>query len=170
MNKALLLISACCFSACALGQDMIRDCARQIKLDAKGISFSKYRGKILITGDTIKYGSSVIILKPANAALVSAFTDGILYPALIGKGGASHTRFDQTIRTDTINIIHIEEVLLPGFGPTFRTYSFTVKRKNNQNAYLYLFELENRTFDPLSDKSFLQGARLTAFGFCTILI
>ena len=147
-------------------------CAKEIKGNSKGKVFHKFKGKIIVAADTIKYDNSIIVINTSNKALISIFRQGLIFPELIAASGSTlnrnHINYHSII--DTLKITDIEEVLLPNQGPILRTYKFLNWQKGFANPILYLFDLKNKTFNPTGPKSFIEGAKVTAFGFCSILI
>ena len=79
--------------------------------------------------------------------------------------------FKRTFGADTLSISNVKELHFPNQRPDTKSFSFLLWQKNTANPSLYLFELTNKTENPNTTiRTFIEKAKITAFGFCSILI
>ncbi len=152
--------------------EMGLSCANRIRMNSRHKTYDRFKGIIKVSGSTIKYDSSVIIINGSSSILVSIFEQGLIYPELILNAGTSFE--DKEIkyfpRAYTINITNLEEVNLSQTDSSFKTFRFLIWYKGEANPGLYLFELKSEYLGNKDMKEFLDKAKVTAFGFCSILI
>jgi hypothetical protein len=125
-------------------------------------SFQEFKGKIVIIDkNTIKYDGKVIHVFDTSSELLSIFKRGILYPSIILGNQPYH---------DTLVICCIEEVKFPKQSVKTKRFSLLLA-DNSVNPALYFFELTNENATEETDRAcFIDGAKLTVFGFASILM
>ena len=152
--------------------EMEKACMKRIKDFSKNIDFPKFTGHISISKDTIEFDSSIIIIHDTDPKIRKLFELGLLFPDLIY--GASTSGDKYVIRkshgTDTLNI-DVSELHFPNQRADTRSFALLLARKELSNPFLYLFELTNETADSkMNLKQFIEKAKVTAFGFCSIIL
>ena len=153
--------------------EMERECIKRIKEFSTAISFPKFTGLIIVSKDTIKFDSSRIIISSSNAEFIKIFELGLVFPDLIYGASETGDRYDfrKTLSVDTLSISNVSELHILNQKPEMKSFSFLLWEKNMTNPSLYLFELTNKNANSkTSMKAFIEKAKVTAFGFCSILI
>jgi hypothetical protein len=148
-------------------------CMQRIKDSSAGIEFPKFCGQIIVSKDLIRFDSSFIKIRSTETEIKKIFELGLVFPDVIFGAGTSGDKFEfkRTFSTDTISITNVTELHFPNPKPNIKSFSFLVWQKRMANPFLYIFELRNDRADSKTTmKTFLKTAKLTAFGFCSILI
>ena len=157
----------------SIAQDKMElSCADRIQANSKNKIYGQFKGVISISRDTIKYDSSIIIIHNAHSPVSSAFEQGLIFPELILTTGTSFNASEIKYfpQADTLNISDLEEINLPRNDSTLKTFRFLIWQKGRANPSLYLFELKSEYFYDKDAKQLINRKKLTAFGFCSILI
>ena len=146
---------------------------KRIKEFSADIRFPKFTGLTILSKDTIKFDSSFIIIYDTDPEIKKIFELGLVFPDLIY--GASTMgdkfKFKRTFGADTLSISNVKEVHFQNQRPDTKSFSFLLWQQNMANPSLYLFELMDRTANPKTTiKTFVEKAKITAFGFCSILV
>ena len=175
MRQIITLIIFLGYNSLLLAQsDMERNCAKTIRNNSKDILFPKFNEKITVKKDTIHFDNSVIVLKHSSPAAITILKQGLLFPALIvaaGTGGDGKFEMSTLPYIGLLSISSFEELKLTDTIPTVKTFSFLLWRSGIANPSLYIFQLTNESSNSkTSIDEFIKNARLTAFGFCSILI
>ncbi len=175
MKSLILLAVLSVFLQKSLAQSKMEiDCLEQVRNITRAEIFPKYDGIIVCLNDTIHFGKSLICTDTKNYQLLSVFTKGLIFPNLVRsastRGDAKFKMTDFT-DSDTLHIESIHELNIPNQKVGVKSFSFILWRKGLANPSLYLFELTNQVeYSNSSLEKFLPKAKLTAFGFCSILI
>jgi hypothetical protein len=148
-------------------------CIKRIKEFSVGMNFPTFSGLTVVSKDTIKFDSSMIIIHDTDPEIKKIFEVGLVFPDLIY--GASTTgdkfEFNSTFSADTLSISNVSELHFQNQKADTKCFSFLLWHKMMANPSLYIFEL---TSDPANSKTtmkaFIEKAKVTAFGFCSILI
>ncbi len=153
--------------------EMETGCIKRIKDFSSKTNFPKFTGLTSVSKDTIKFDRSCIIVSDINTDLSKIFELGLLFPDLIYGASTMGDKYEfkETFSIDTLTISSLSELYFPNQRPGTKSFKFLLWHKMMANPSLYLFELTNS--DPNSQtsiKTFLQKAKVTAFGFCSILI
>lgn len=154
--------------------EMDTRCMKTIKEFSVDVHFPKFTGLIIVSKDTIRFDSSVVIINDTGPEIKKVFELGLIFPKLIyGASTTNSGRFEfkKNIGADTLRISNVQELQFPNQRPETRCFSFLLWQRGILNPCLYLFELTNeRAKSHLPIKDFIQKADVTAFGFCSILI
>jgi hypothetical protein len=153
--------------------DMETDCAKTIKLSSEKQIFSKFTGQLSFSEDSIKYDSSLIIIRNTKNELIDIFKQGLLFPNLIYGASTHGDKFEIIIskNADTLTISDVTELNIPNQNPGSKTFSFLRWQKHFANPSLYIFELTNKNSNSKTPiGTFIKNARITSFGFCSILM
>jgi hypothetical protein len=134
-------------------------CMKEIKRQFKTDSITKYMGRIDISKNTFKYSNGVIIVENTSPEMLLIFSKGLISPGHFGTSSIS----------DTVSISYVEEIKRQQ-KKNKKQFSFLLYRKGIMNPSLFLFELNNDSANKKSFIQFIEKARLSAFGFCSILI
>jgi hypothetical protein len=148
-------------------------CIKRIKEFSVDIRFPKFTGLISVSKDTIKFDSSVIIIQSTAPELKKIFELGLVFPDLIYGASTMGDKFEfkRTFSADTLSISNVSELHLANQKADTKWFSFLLWHKMMANPRLYLFELTNDTgTSKTTMKTFIENAKVTAFGFCSILI
>ncbi len=148
-------------------------CMKRIKEFSANINFPKFTGLTFVVMDTIKFDSSCIIIHDTDPEIKKLFELGLVFPDLIYGASTRGDKFEfkRTFDADTLSISNVKELHFPNQRPDTKSFSFLLWRKNMANPSLYLFELTNKAENPKTTiKTFAEKAKITAFGFCSILI
>jgi hypothetical protein len=79
--------------------------------------------------------------------------------------------FKRTFSADRLSISDVSELHFADQKADTKCFSFLLSNKMMANPSLYLFELTNDTCTSKTTmKTFIENAKVTAFGFCSILI
>ena len=175
MRHIIPLIFFLGFNSLLIAQsNMELDCVKTIRNNSKDIQFPKFNGKITVQKDTIHFDNSVIALNHSSPDAIFIFKQGLLFPALIvaaSTGGDGKFEMSTLPYIGLLSISSFEELKLTDTIPTIKTYSFLLWRRGFANPSLYLFQLTNETSNSKTNiDEFIKNARLSAFGFCSILI
>lgn len=153
--------------------EMETSCVRRIKEISANIHFPRFTGLISVSKDTIRFDSSAIIVSDTNADLLKVFELGIVFPDLIYGASTMGDKYEfrKTFNTDLLTISGLSELHFPNQKPNIRCFKFLLWYKMMANPSLYVFELTNdEATSSTPMKTFVEKAKVTAFGFCTILI
>ena len=153
--------------------EMDTRCMKTIKEFSVDINFTKFTGLTFVSKDTIKFDRSFIIIHDTNPEIKKIFELGLVFPDLIYGASTMGDKFEfkRTFGADTLSISNVKELHFPNQRPDTKSFSFLLWQKNMANPSLYLFELTNKTENPKTTiRTFIEKAKITAFGFCSILI
>jgi hypothetical protein len=101
------------------------------------------------------------------------FQLGLVFPELIYGASTMGDKYEfkRTFSIDTLSISNVTELHFPNQGQNAKSFSFLLWEENMANPSLYIFELANETANSRTNiKTFIERAKVTAFGFCSILI
>ena len=157
--------------------EMEAGCMKRINEFSADINFPKFTGLTIVSKDTIKFDSSCIIIRNTNLELIKIFALGTVFPDLI-RGASTrgnNYEFKNTFSADTLTIGNVSELNFPSQKPGAKYFSFLLYQRSTNprilNPSLYLFELTNEKANyKATIKEYIQNAKVTAFGFCSILI
>ncbi len=177
-RKTTLLITI--FSSLTLHafsqNEMEKDCIKIIKEYSATINFPKFSGVPIVFKDTIKFDSSCIVIWNTAPELIKIFESGTVFPDLILGASTRGYKyaFKKTFRADTLIISDLSELNFPNQKPGSKWFSFLLHQRITNpmilNPSLYLFELTNEKANSQSPVTeFIQKAKVTAFGFCSVL-
>jgi hypothetical protein len=153
---------------------MESQCLQRIRVNSKETVFPRTNQSIVIKGDTIKFEKSLIFLRQSEANAFLILKEGLIFPELIlGASTTSNHAFKISniafIGTLVLSSFHQLEV--PAEAPATKTFSFLLWRENWANPVLYVLQITNDKAGPSASFSeFIKGAKLSAFGFCSVLI
>jgi len=153
--------------------EMETRCVERIKSFSSNINFPKFTGQTSVSNDTIKFDSSCIIVSGINSDLLKIFELGLVFPDLIYGASTRGDKYEfrKTFTTDTLTISSVSELHFRNQSPGTKSFRLLLWHKMTANPRLYIFELTSSdTNSQTSIKDFLQKAKVTAFGFCSILI
>jgi hypothetical protein len=148
-------------------------CLKRIKEFSADIHFPKFTGLTAVSKDTIKFDNSIIIIRSTDPEIIKIFQLGFVFPDLIYGASTMGDKYEfkRTFSADTLSISNVSELHFPNQRPDTKSFSFLLWRQNIANPSLYLFELRNENENPKTTiKTFIEKAKITAFGFCSILI
>jgi hypothetical protein len=152
---------------------------KRIKHTSAGVQFPKFAGQINVSRDTIKFGKSAIIIWDTDPEIIKLFELGLLFPDLINATFpmGDKYKYHESSNADTLYISNVEELHFRFQKSNRKCFSFLKWNRNWKDQYqdlnpaLYLFELKNKNSKSRNDlKTFIEKAKVTAFGFCSILI
>ena len=153
--------------------EMDTRCMKTIKEFSVDIHFPKFTGLTIVSKDTIKFDSSSIIIRETDPEIKKIFELGLVFPDLIYGASTMGDKFEfkRNFGADTFSISNVKELHFPNQRPDTKSFSFLLWQQNMANPSLYLFELTTKTANPkTSIRTFVEKAKITAFGFCSILI
>ena len=157
--------------------EMDTRCMKRIKEFSVNIRFPKFTRLTTISKDTIKFDSSCIIIHATDPEIKKIFELGLLFPDLVYGASTRGDKFEfkRTFSADTLSISNVTELHFPNQKSDTRCFSFLLWQRSTfprvANPSLYLFELTNEKANlQSSNDEFIQKAKVTAFGFCSILI
>ena len=148
-------------------------CMKTIKEFSVDIQFPKFAGLTIVSTGTIKFDSSFIIIHDTDPEIKEIFDLGLVFPDLIYGASTMGDKFEfkRTFGADTLSISNVKELHFPNQRPDTKSFSFLLWQPIMANPSLYLFELTNKTANPKTPiRTFVEKAKITAFGFCSILI
>ena len=122
--------------------------------------------------DTAHFGKSIILLTDTKPEFYKIFTMGLLFPKLIlgaSTSGDGKFKIDPSSAEDTLSISSLEELKLLNNSLKIRAFSFLLWQKGLANPKLFIFELTNENIN-IETEQFIRKAKLSSFGFCSILI
>lgn len=150
------------------------DCLQKIREHSKGVVFPMGKEVPVVKGDTIRYDRSLIIVQQCSEDVRLIFRKGLLFPGFIL---GARTDGSGSFSVSTIGFIgklsigSFKQLPTDVSTPANRVYSLLLWREGYANPSLYLLQLTNETARANTDAAgFINGARVTAFGFCSILI
>jgi len=150
---------------------------KRIKEFSIDIDFPKFTGLTTVSKDTIKFDSSCIIIYHTNPEIKKIFEIGLLFPDLVYGASTRGDKYEfrKTYTADTLSVSNVKELHFPNQKSDTRWFSFLLWQRStylkSANPSLYLFELTNVKAKSQSLKDeFIRNAKVTAFGFCSILI
>ncbi len=176
MRPHLLLSLFICLTFQAFSQnEMDKSCIKRIKEFSANIHFPKFPGSITVSRDTIKFDSSIIIVQKTDPELYKIFEIGLVFPDLIHGASTRGDKYEfkRTFNADTLSISNVLELNFPNQRQDTKCFSFLLWQRNKMiaNPSLYIFELTNEASNSKATiKAFTEKAKVTAFGFCSILI
>ena len=153
--------------------DIGTDCFKKIKQYSAKLVFPEFVGLKSISKDTIKFDSSIIIINDTKSDLVKVIERGLIFPDLVFGASTQGDKFEIkfTPSADTLSISSLKELRLPNLSPNSRVFTFLLWEPKLENPLLYLFELTSENSNSQSSfEAFIKTAKVTAFGFCSILI
>ncbi len=148
-------------------------CMKRIKEFSADIHFPKFTEMIIVSKDTIKFDSSFIIIYNTDPEIKKIFELGLVFPDLIYGASTMGDKFEfkKNFGADTLSIGNLKELHFPNQRQETKCFSFLLWQKMMANPSLYIFELTNDTANSNTTiKTFIEKAKVTAFGFCSILI
>lgn len=151
---------------------MYSGCMNRIKQFSFDIDFPKFTGVTRISKDTIQFDSSIIIIRDTDSKIKKIFELGLVFPDLIYGASTMGDKFEfkKVFCADTLFISNVSEVHFANQNSGTKCFSFLRWHKMMANPYLYMLQLTN---DEVTSKTalnvFIEKARVTAFGFCSIL-
>jgi len=134
-------------------------CMTDLKQQFKLNQIPKYTDRIDISKDTFNYSNGVILVENSAPEMLLIFAKGLISPG----------HFGTTSIADTVRISNVERIKRQQ-KKNNKQFSFLLYRKGIMNPSLFLFELNNKTPNKKSLTQFIEKAKLSAFGFCSILI
>ncbi len=175
MRQIIILIIFLGFNSLLNAQSaMERDCEKRIRSNSRDILFPKFNGLITVQKDSIHFDNSVIVLQNSNPAAIAIFKQGLLFPALIDAartGPDGKFEMSSLPYIGSMSLSSFKELRISDTTQTVKTFSFLLWRPGFANPSLYLFQLTNESSNSKTNiDEFIKKARLTAFGFCSILI
>jgi hypothetical protein len=153
--------------------EMDTRCMQRIKDFSVGIHFPKFYGQTSIVNDVIKFDSSFISIHDTDTEIKKIFELGLVFPDLIYGASTMGDKFEfkKTFLNDTLSISSVSELHFPKQRPNTKSFSFLVWHRIMRNPSLYFFELTNDEATlKTTMKAYIEKAKVTAFGFCSILI
>ena len=174
MKTLISLLVLIVFGFPSFGQSKIDvRCLNELNRESNNLLFPTYNNHISIKGDTIRFDKSEILLRNSCDEAFLIFRRGLLFPELIL--GASTDRYGKRNKTSAkfigvISLSSFKEMDIP-VTPTKRCFSFLLWRKGLANPLLYVLQLPNEKANRTTSlTAFIAESRVTAFGFCSILI
>ena len=152
---------------------MNKRCFQRIKEFSTDINFPKFIGLTILSKDTIKFESSIIIIHNTDPEIRKIFELGLVFPDLIYGASTRGDKFEfkKNSIADTLIISDVSELHFANQKADTKCFSFLLWRKMLANPSLYIFELTNNTSSSKPTmETFIKKAKVTAFGFCSILI
>lgn len=159
---------------------------RIFETEYKSETYEKYKGKISVAGNTVKYDSTVLFAYSEIPACHALFKSGILYPGVFngdksGEISKSQNTPDPSglnknplyffIRLDSMGVSILDELLSSSNSPTIKRFKLYLSRQGFMNPSMYVFELTNtQATDTTNLIDFINGARLTFLKFVSVLI
>jgi len=153
--------------------EMDTRCMKRIKEFSLGKHFPKFTGLTALSKDTIKFDSSCIIFHDTDPEIKKIFELGLVFPDLIYGASTRGDKFEfkKTFGADTLSISNVKELHFSNQRADTKCFSFLLWHKMMTNPSLYLFEITNEAANSnTAIKKFIEKAKVTAFGFCSILI
>lgn len=153
--------------------EMDTRCMQRIKEFSADIHFPKFIGLTSLSKDTVKFDSSFIIIHNTDPEIKKIFELGLVFPDLIYGASTLGDKFEfkKTSFVDTLSISDVTELHFANQKADMKCFSFLLWHKMMANPSLYIFELTNDTGGSKKTmKTFIEQAKVTAFGFCSILI
>lgn len=148
-------------------------CMKRIREFSTGMYFPVYTDAIQLTKDTLRFGNSIIILRDTDPESRKIFESGLVFPDLIRGASTMGDKFEfkASNEADTLSVSSVREIHFSGQKPGIKCFSFLLWYKMFSNPALYLFELTNENAGAeIGTGRFIEKAKVTAFGFCSILI
>lgn len=148
-------------------------CMQRIKEFSADIHFPKFTGQSIVAKDTIKFDNSFIIISGTDPEIKTIFEVGLVFPDLIYGASTMGDKFEfkRNSSSDTLSISSVSELHFPNQKSNTKSFSFLIWYKMMENPSLYIFELTNDAANSkMIMKTFIEKAKVTAFGFCSILI
>lgn len=153
--------------------EMDTKCMQRIKDFSVDIRFPKFTGLTSVSKDTVKFDSSFIIIHNTDPEIKKVFELGLVFPDLIYGASTMGDKFEfkKTSFVDTLSISDVKELHFANQKSDTKCFSFLLWHKMMANPSLYMFVLTNDTgASKTAMKTFIEKAKVTAFGFCSILI
>jgi len=148
-------------------------CLKTIKGFSVDIDFPKFTGPTVVAKDTIKFDSSSIVINDTDPEIKKIFEFGLVFPDLIYGASTRGGKFEfkRTFIIDTLFISNVSELHFVNQKADTKCFSFLLWNRMVANPSLYIFEITNETANSKTImKTFIEKAKVTAFGFCSILI
>jgi hypothetical protein len=153
--------------------EMDTRCMQRIKEFSADLHFPKFIGQVNVSKDTIKFDSSFIAIQATDPEIKKIFEIGLVFPDLIYGASTRSDKFEfkNIFSADTLSISNVKELHFPNQRAETKCFSFLLWHKMMANPSLYIFELTNETATSKTTMTtFIEKAKVTAFGFCSILI
>lgn len=153
--------------------EMDTKCIKRIKEFSVDIHFPKFTGLIVVSKDTIKFDSSCFVIHDTDPEIKRIFELGLVFPDLVYGASIRGGKFEfkRTFSADTLSIGKVSELHFPNQIPDTKCFRFLLWHNRMANPSLYIFELTNHNANSIRNiKTFIMKAKVTAFGFCSILI
>jgi hypothetical protein len=153
--------------------EMETACMKKIDQFSAGIHFQRFTGHIILNEDIVQFDNSIININRIEPGLIRIFELGLVFPALIYEASSTGEKYESKINftTDTLYISDLSELHFANQSFDTKSFSFLLWHKDRLNPSLYLFKLTNENVhSKTSTETFIDGAKMTAFGFCSILI
>lgn len=175
MRAVVLVLFYLCISFSLWAQtEKQAECLESIQKATAKIEFPRYEGKVTINNDTIHFDRSMIILTNSESEAFQIFKNGILAPSIISSAS---TRPDRSFKTNSIEYIgkmlisNFHRIYFPNQNDSARIYTFLLWNEGIANPLLYILKLKyDETRSSNGKVDFIKGAKIEAFGFCSVLI
>ena len=149
-------------------------CLERIAESTKVIQFPRFKGSIETKGHTVKFDNGAISAIEPSAEALTILNEGLIFPDLILSASTTgNATFNKPAVAfiGTLSISSFERFNLPAEKPSVKVFSFLLWRQNSANPMLYILQLTNEKAEMKTPNiEFVKGARLSAFGFCSIVI
>ena len=149
-------------------------CLEGITAHSKNILYPKASGAITITGDTVQFERSRVVLQSNSKIGLLIFQNRLLFPELIlgvSTTGSHEFKISGIGFIGSLSLSSFEEISDHGPSNKIRSYSFLLWKEGLVNPLLYIFQLTNpKAHAEMDQTEFIRGARLYTIGFCSILI
>ena len=151
-----------------------RSCLDKIVERSSLVDFEIFGKEVIQKGDTFNYDFSSIKLTDTNPISTLILKSGLLYPRLIlsasTDGKYKFRNVDKSV-VALLRISNLSELKLANLEPGAKVFTFLLWHDGVDNPSQYLLRLTNKKSNPTPDmETFIKGASLTAFGFCTVQI
>lgn len=175
MKFLITFLGLVLLSVPSFGQtEMELKCLNDIGAKSKYIVFPINSYPIVRKADSIHFDRSLILLRNSCEEAFLIFNKGLLFPELII--GASTSREGELGKTShkyigTISISSFRHIETPSSSPTKKTFTFLLWQTHLANPMLYILQLTNEMAGSSTTLSeFIEGSKVSAFGFCSMLV
>ena len=149
-------------------------CLNRIVDRSSSAEFERFDGQIVQRRDTFEFDFASIKLTDTNPISTLILKSGLIHPRLILSASTDGQYSFKAVDRRVIALLHISSIdqlnVASSDGQT-KVFSLLLWYGGLANPSRYLFQLTNKSCNPKSDmQTYIKGARLTAFGFCTIQI
>lgn len=149
-------------------------CIQELKKSVTNSTIERQPLPSLIKGDTIVFEKTQVVIQNSSTVAFLIFKKGLLSPTLIMSAS---TYGDRRIIKSTISNIgsvtinSFSETKISGQPATVRTFTFLRWASGHANPYMYILQLTNTHANAeTSLDDFIEGAYVSVFGFCSILV